>query len=272
MTVFDFLTCPICKKPLFLQSGSLVCESGHTYDVAKSGYVNLTNTSSQKESGDSKEMADARRAFLDSGAYSRFRDAIIDAAATSKIVLDAGCGEGYYTAGVARACDAALGFDLSKSAVMKASKRAKAEGVSDKTFFGVGSVFSLPVADGCADCVTSIFAPCAEDEFLRVLKPGGILVVGCAGKRHLEGLKRELYDNVRENTERADLPTQMEKLDRINVSYDIKLTGSEQIKNLYMMTPYCYKTGIDAQKRLLSLDTLDTLVDFEIHIYRKGTR
>ena len=269
MTVYDLLICPCCRKPLSQKSGSLVCEHGHTYDIAKSGYVNLINTSSQKESGDSKEMADARRAFLDSGAYCRFKDAIADAVGETAAVIDAGCGEGYYTADIAQRCKAALGFDLSKAAVMKAAKRAKAQGVADKTFFGVGSVFSMPVADGCADCVTSIFAPCAEDEFLRILKPGGILVVGCAGKRHLEGLKRELYDVVRENTERADLPTRMEKVDMINVSYSITLKGSEQIKNLYMMTPYCFKTAIEAQKHLLSLDTLETLVDFEIHVYRK---
>lgn len=272
MTVFDFLICPHCKKPLFEKSGSLVCESGHTYDIAKSGYVNLINTNSQKESGDSKEMADARRAFLDSGAYSRFKEAIIGAVDNSKVTVDAGCGEGYYTTGIAQGRDAVLGFDLSKAAVMKAAKRARAEAVADNTFFGVGSVFSLPVADGCADCITSIFAPCAEEEFLRILRPGGILVVGCAGKSHLEGLKRELYENIRENTERADLPTQMQKIDRLNVSFNITLSGAEQIKNLYMMTPYCYKTSIEAQKRLLSLDSLETLLDFEIHIYRKGTR
>ena len=269
MNITDFLICPYCKQPLFQKSGSLVCQARHTYDIAKSGYVNLTNTNSQKESGDSKEMARARSAFLDSGAYDKFKEAVCMAVGNGRLLIDAGCGEGYYTTDAAQSFEFGCGFDLSKAAVEKAAKRARVLGLSEKMFFGVSSVYSLPVSDDCADCITNIFAPCAEQEYMRVLKHGGILVVACAGKGHLEGLKRVLYKDIRENTERADLPQYMKETDKIEISYDILLESPQQIKDLYMMTPYCYKTGIEAQNMLFSLDRLETRVEFDIHIYKK---
>ena len=249
-----------------------MCGHRHTYDIAKAGYVNLHNTSSQKQSGDSKEMASARTSFLDTGAYAPFllgiRGCALDSAEHG-VLVDAGCGEGYYTTALAQDFDASYGFDLSKFSCASAAKRARALGVSDSCHIGVASVYSMPVADGCADCVTNIFAPCAEEEYSRILRSGGILIVACAGVHHLEGLKGVLYDEIRENTERADLPLKMEKLCTRNVSYSVTLNSPDEIRSLYMMTPYCYKTAIESQKKLLALDSLTTVVDFDIHVYRR---
>lgn len=263
------LICPLCASPLSPEGSSLLCGQRHTYDIARSGYVNLINTTSQRQSGDTKEMAAARTALLDSGAYARFRDEICASAKGGGVLVDAGCGEGYYTTALSERFGLSYGFDLSKHAVMTAAKRARAQGAQDRCFFGVASVYSLPIADGAADCVTNIFAPCAEEEYTRILKDGGLLVLGCAGVHHLEGLKSVLYEQVRENSDRADLPKHLEQVEVRSVSYDITLDTPELIRALYMMTPYCYKTGIEAQKKLLSLDRLKTVLDFDIYIYRK---
>ena len=263
------LICPHCASPLTREGGSILCERRHTYDIAKSGYVNLHNTSSKKQSGDSKEMAASRTAFLGTGKYAPFMETIKKAAGAGKVLVDAGCGEGYYTVALSENFEHSYGFDLSRDSVMTAAKRAKAAGVGERCFFGVASVYSIPVADGAADCVTNVFAPCVEEEYFRILKEGGLLVVACAGVHHLEGLKAALYEEVRENTDRADLPKNMELVDKQNVSYNILLDSPEMIRNLYMMTPYCYKTSIEAQKKLLSLDSLETAVDFDIYVYRK---
>ncbi len=267
MTIKKILTCPKCKAPLTCVGGSLICESRHTYDIARSGYVNLINTNSQKESGDSKVMAQARQAFLSSGAYGKLCYAVCRAAGSGEVAVDAGCGEGYYTCALSEQFQYTYGFDLSKASVDYAARRAKAQGVSDKTLFGVSSVYDMPLRQASADCVISIFAPCATEEFKRVLRPGGKLVVACAGKRHLEGMKAVLYEKIRENTERADLPSLYE-CERYDISYNITLESAEQIRALYMMTPYCHRTSPEAEARLLSLDKLETLVDFEIHVYK----
>ncbi len=267
------LICPVCKSPLAKEGGSLVCERRHTYDIAKAGYVNLHNTSSQKQSGDSKEMANARTAFLDTGAYAPFmqeiRECALSYARRRGVLVDAGCGEGYYTCALASDFGTAYGFDLSKFSCASASKRARAQGLGDRCRFGVASVYSMPIASASADCVTNIFAPCVEEEYSRVLREGGILIVACAGVHHLKGLKGVLYDEIRENTERADLPVRMELICTRNVCYSVTLSSPDEIRSLYMMTPYCYKTAIESQKKLLALDKLTTQVDFDIHVYKK---
>ena len=100
------LTCPVCGGALHREERSLRCGAGHCYDVARQGYVNLlrTNRSKDKRHGDDKRMVAARTAFLDAGYYAPLRDAIAAAATEYTTgdagVLDAGCGEGYYTAHV----------------------------------------------------------------------------------------------------------------------------------------------------------------------------
>ena len=129
------LTCPVCGGALHREERSLRCGAGHCYDIARQGYVNLlrTNRSKDKRHGDDKRMVAARTAFLDAGYYAPLRDAIA-AAATEYTsgdadVLDAGCGEGYYTAGVCAALREqnpgvrAAGVDLSRSALKKAARR-----------------------------------------------------------------------------------------------------------------------------------------------------
>ena len=269
MTVEDILVCPKCKMPLAQAGGSFVCGQRHTYDISKHGYVNLVNTSSQKESGDSKEMSRARTNFLSGGAYGQFRDALCRAAGKGELLVDAGCGEGYYTCAAAEGFSLTVGFDLSKASVDYAARRAKTCGLESKVKFAVSSVYEMPIKSESADCILSIFAPCATEEFMRVLKPGGRLVVGCAGKRHLEGLKAALYENVRENTDRRDLPDCMAEIGRQELSYEITLEGRENIKALYMMTPYSHKTSPEAEAKLFETEVLRTLVDFEIRIYEK---
>ena len=73
-----------------------------------------------------------------------------------------------------------------------AAKRAKREGLD--AFFGVAGIYTLPLQDASVDAVVSLFAPICEEEFLRVLKPGGILIAAGAGREHLGALKRVLYD------------------------------------------------------------------------------
>lgn len=277
MATVDFITsahthsliCPVCQSPLCRREGSLVCDARHTYDIARAGYVNLVNTSSHRASGDSRECVQARTEFLSSEAYAPFREAICEAAGEGGVLVDAGCGEGYYTCTLARRFAMTYGFDLSKASITAAARRAAALGVRESTFFGVGSVYALPIASGAADTVVNVFAPCVEEEYSRILRPGGVLVVACAGEDHLKGLKSVLYDELRPNTERADLPCSLEHISCRRVRYDITLDTPELIRALYLMTPYAYRTSVAAEQRLFSLDSLTTTVDFDIHVYKK---
>ena len=266
----DVLICPVCSSPLHKEDKSFFCkEKRHCFDISSSGHVNLFP--GRASGGDSREAVRSRTEFLGKDFYKPISDKICEIIkeADPTCVIDAGCGEGYYTNNIARTTDAFVyGFDLSKEAIVFAAKSARRQGLQNSTFC-VGGIYALPLKDGCADVVTNIFAPCAESEFVRVLKKGGMLVVASSGRDHLLGLKRAVYETVYTNEERADMPKGMKLEARLEMKYQIKLENSEDIRNLFAMTPYSYRTSEKDYKKLLSLEALETEVDVEIALYRK---
>ena len=125
------------------------------------------------------------------------------------------------------------------------------------------------MADGSVAAVTNVFAPCAEEEYARVLQDDGILLVAHAGEAHLLGLKRVLYAETHLNTPRADLPKGMIAVDERRVQYDITVEGSESIKSLFAMTPYYWRTSPTDAEKLSGLVSLTTEVDILLTVYRK---
>ncbi|MBQ7980628.1 MAG: nicotinamide-nucleotide amidohydrolase family protein, partial [Oscillospiraceae bacterium] len=161
------LICPKCKEKLNIEGRTYTCVNRHCYDTAKSGYVNLllANQMNSALPGDNKLMVQARKAFLDKGYYAPLAEALCRSVSEYAFdgckILDAGCGEGYYTEKIAAACPDAeiVGIDISKNAADYAARRTKA------VKFAVGSVFHLPVADCGCDMLTTLFAPyCGEGE------------------------------------------------------------------------------------------------------------
>ena len=195
------LICPVCGAALQKTDRSLGClgVKRHCFDMAAEGYVNLAPPKAAG-GGDDATLIAARTAFLSGGYYAPFADRITALLKThigSGTVADAGCGEGYYTNRIAAAGMPIYGFDLSKRGVRKGAKTAAVAG--HQAFFAVASVFELPLADASVDAVISLFAPVAEREFLRVLKPGGVLLMAGAGAEHLLSLKSVLYETPRRN-------------------------------------------------------------------------
>lgn len=276
LSIKKALRCPICKSDIDTEekgSHILYCNGArrHCYDFASGGYVNLSSPG-QSNGGDSKGAVRARSAFLDTEHYRPIADRLCQLIAPycekNALVVDAGCGEGYYSSLIAKKGFSVAGFDLSKFAADAAAKRAKRKGL-DNAFFGVASVFSMPIADNSADAVVNIFAPCVEEEYDRVLRDDGILAVVYAGPDHLLGLKSAIYDQTHVNEERADLPMNMEQVERVRLEYSIKLEGNENIKNLFAMTPYYWKTSQRDVEKLDSIDSLETKIDIIFAIYKK---
>lgn len=275
MNRFDIIenafVCPCCKSRVYVSSDgkSMYCKGKkkHCFDFSSDGYLSLGLSG-----GDSKEAVKARSSFLSLDNYLTAANFIVDTMDElldkNSFIVDAGCGEGYYTEKIAERFSCAVGFDLSKFACMAGAKRAKKKDI-DNLLYATGSVFELPICDKYADAVVNIFAPCAEDEYSRILKDGGYLFVVGAGKDHLMGLKEAIYDNTYENAERADLPKNMEHVKKVNIKYDTCVEGNENIKALFSMTPYYWRTSESDKAKLTGLETLITPVDFEINIYRK---
>ena len=272
--ITDILVCPICRNGLSFSEGgrSLVCPSGHCFDISSSGYVNLTRGSSVNISGDSKDMIRARRDFLAAGYYLPIANGVVEAldAVSPSRIVDAGCGEGYYTSHFAKSFPHAgvIGFDLSKPGIELASKAAKRDGLSDRLSYSVCGIFDLPIRDRSVSAVTNLFAPCAGEEFRRVLRDDGRLITVVAGVRHLFGLKAAIYDEPYENEERRDSIDGFVLDDIIEVRQTSTIS-KEHIFPLFTMTPYYFRTGERDKDKLLSLDSLTTEIAADILIYRK---
>ena len=200
--------CPVCGAPLEREERVYRCPGGHSYDIAKEGYTYLLppNRKHSADPGDDKAMAAARRDFLSKGYYSPLLNTICNWINTlpdeGPVILDAGCGEGYYTSGIRQALAVAgklpkmAGIDISRSILRLAAKREK------YVELAVASCFHLPFADEAADILLDCFSPLAIDEFRRVLKPGGHFLYVVPGAKHLWELKQVLYDRPYPNEEK----------------------------------------------------------------------
>ncbi len=271
-------TCPVCGRILEKEEKLYRCEEGHSYDRAKEGYVHLLPVQKMhsKVPGDGKDMIAARRTFLAGGFYACFAEKLarlaVEAASGKNrpVILDAGCGEGYYLREVEKAMKGAgiealyYGFDISKFAVKAAAKQQK------DADFAVGSMFAIPCAEASADIVLNVFAPMVEEEIARVLKPGGIFLFAVPGERHLFGLKEILYEDPYENTKKDTEYEGLTFVGRESVSSLLELTDPDQIRNLFAMTPYYWKTPVSGSQALQETGYLRTEIAFDFLIYQRN--
>lgn len=270
--------CPVCGGGLEKQGNALVCGKGHSFDLAKQGYVNLLmpNHMHSKLPGDTREMVASRRRFLEAGYYAPFqkelcRLALEYAGEEGAVTLaDAGCGEGYYTGAVAAALEAAgreteaVGFDISRAAVKAAAGKYK------DVSFAVASSFSLPLADGFCDLLIDVFSPLAIEEFARVTKPGGHFLYAVPSPRHLFGMKERLYDEPYENERKdTDYPG-FSFVERREVRDVILIPDGETAADLFAMTPYYWKTGVEESRRFLSSGGFSTEIGFDFLVYERA--
>ena len=260
--------CPVCKGQLQKEDRLYRCEKNHSFDMAKEGYVNLLISNKSTDfSGDDKQMVASRTRFLDGGYYEPLRNkiaSVIDGIkAENKTVLDAGCGEGYYTSLYADYAEVIAGIDISKAAIRHAAKRCK------KASFAVASVYHLPVGDETCDVIVNCFSPNAPDEFSRVLKKGGYLLYVVPGASHLWELKSILYDNPYENEEKTEEYDGfvLERVEEVKTRFE--LCDKEDIMALFHMTPYTWTTPKEGTARLENIQKLSVGADFKIHIYKR---
>lgn len=189
--VVPYLACPHCGLALTRMDRSVHCAAGHSFDIARQGYVNLLPGDAHPGAGDTLAMVQARERFLASGWYRPVAGAIIDAAGSSGdgCVVDVGAGTGYYLAGALDASPDRVGIalDRSKYAVRRAARAHPRGGaVACDAWRG------LPVREDAASLLLNVFAPRNGAEFRRVLRDGGVLVVVTPTARHLSELVAEL--------------------------------------------------------------------------------
>lgn len=261
------LLCPICGGNLAKQDRAWQCENRHSFDIARQGYVNLLPVQQKRslQPGDTKEQVLSRRQFLEGGFYAPIREALCQLAkdhGCTGPILDIGCGEGYYSAHLARTLEAELvGLDISKEAVRCAAGRYK------DALWLCASAAHLPVADHSVGLVTSLFALTMPEEFARVLRPDGAFIQVLAAQDHLLGLKSIIYPelNLKQKNSVPELPG-FRLAESRPVRFTFTVAGA-QVQNLLSMTPHVYRIGKDGADRLRQTQVLTDTASCVLNLY-----
>ncbi|MDZ4262518.1 MAG: methyltransferase domain-containing protein [Pseudomonadota bacterium] len=271
------LACPLDGTPLFGDK-SLHCDNGHSFDMARQGYLHLLPVQNKKsrEPGDSKKMVAARSRFLDAGFYLPISEQLNLVALQhlpqldDLCVVDAGCGEGYY---LNRFCAALMlreggtatliGLDISKFAVMAAARRNK------QITWLVASNNNPAVQPQSVDMIFCMFGFPVYDVFKKILKPGGKVVLVEAGADHLLELRQVIYPEVRKSE-----PPALDKaeqagfalIDSQPLCYQTAALNREQIGDLLVMTPHLFRATREGKAAAAELESLVLTVDLLVRV------
>ncbi|WJY67769.1 methyltransferase domain-containing protein [Corynebacterium auris] len=197
--IVDVLADPVDLSPLRGADdfSRLVSETGHSYDVARQGYVTLAGGGGIHHEGDSADMVTSREVFLSRGYFAPFvetvtervADAVEKSHAAEPVILEVGAGTGYYLSHTLDSIEGSrgVGIDISTPAAKHLAKAHSRIGAV------VADVWEgLPLRDGSVDALTVIFAPRNPAEFARVLTDGGEAVILVADAGHLDELREPL--------------------------------------------------------------------------------
>ncbi|MGW3522732.1 putative RNA methyltransferase [Streptomyces olivaceus] len=245
--LLDTLRCPVCGAALRPAQGALRCPTGHTFNIARQGYVSLL-TGARALSGDDTAMVQARTRFLATGTYAPVSQVLThlaaEAVSTRGTVLDAGCGTGYYLAGVLDRLPTArgLGLDASVRALRSAARSHERAAAASWDVFR-----PLPLADQAVDVVLNVFAPRNPPEFHRVLRGSGRLIVVRPTQQHLAELRAHVpgmvtIDPDKERRLHRALGPFFEATGTRRLEYTARLT-SQEAADLVGMTPSARHLG-----------------------------
>lgn len=256
----------------------LCCDNGHSFDIARQGYVNLLGPADKRsrDPGDSKAMVSARREFLQSGHYQPVAEKLAELVASylvdESIILDAGCGEGYYLEQLRARLEshgarppAMIGFDISKWAVQAATRRINATWL-------VASNRNIPLARCSVDCLLSLFGFPVFESFNAVLKTGGTVLLLTAGPQHLIELRQIIYPSVK-RTESSLVQQALSAGFSLGESSTLEFVTAPltqlEIKDLLTMTPHLFRASREGKERASLLDNFPVTVDVVFHALHK---
>ena len=267
------LACPVCGGALTHTANAAVCPNSHSFDRARSGYLNLLLAKQSAEPGDSAAMLQSRRAFLHSGFYDAMSSATNEAVAqalkgkTGAHVADIGCGEGFFTARLKTSLPGPVvyGVDISRPGIRMATSYDR------EIHWVVASLHRSPFMPRSLDVVLAMFAPFDAADVRRVIRDDGALVTVTPGPDHLDGLRAILYKEVQPHSPTPALmagDTLFTPVGSTRVRDSIVVDSPAQIMNLLAMTPYYWNISQETRARVETLSRLELTVDAYVNIFR----
>jgi 23S rRNA (guanine745-N1)-methyltransferase len=275
-TNHSLYACPVCQQVLQCSKNTLICTQHHSFDRHKKGYVNLLMSQHKNSNapGDNIDMVNGRREFLRAGHYQDFADAIVALASECQTsaddalaIVDAGCGEGFYTEQIQQALntDQVYGFDISKPAITAAAKDKNVD-------WCVASSNRPPYLDSSFDLVVSVFSRVESEAFLRILKPKGYVLYAGPGDNHLHGLRSIIYDEVNDYSSDKHHDYFAEGfclINSVSLQVPIALDSHASIMQLVSMTPHAHRSSRAGRERLDLTHSLSDVGDFKLYLYQK---
>jgi len=269
----------VCDAELTIEATAATCPHTHTFDRARSGYLNLllSNKKRSAEPGDSPAMLHSRRTFLRGGFYDQMaataNTAVAEIVAGRKEthVADLGCGEGFFTARLQNALAAAMspshcyGVDISRPGIKMATAYDR------EITWIVASLHRSPFRRQSLDAVLSMFAPIDAADVRRVVRDDGALVTVTPGPDHLDALRTIIYTSVKPHPPTPALmagDTLFEPTASTRVRYSIVVDSPAQIMNLLAMTPYYWNINRATKARIEALSRLELTVDACVNVFR----
>jgi len=242
------MACPRCRGAVVVEGGSLRCPAGHTFDVARAGYVSMLTGTGAGAAADSAAMVAARRRSLAAGQLRPVTDILVVAARESTVrglVVDIGGGTGHHLAAVLDALPQADGLvvDLSRAAARVAAR------AHPRMSAAVSDVREgLPLRDGSVSLLLDVFAPRAGAEMRRVLRPDGTLLVITPAPTHLVELRDvpgmlRVDSDKQERLERS-LGTWFRLRERRAVEWLMTLDRAE-VRDIVLMGPSAHHVDAD---------------------------
>ena len=274
------LACPVCDEVLAIGVTAATCPNGHTFDRARSGYLNLllSNKKQSAEPGDSPAMLQSRRAFLQGGFYDHMADAasraVADALAgrSAVQVADFGCGEGFFTARLHRALTASASASCTCYGIDIARQGIKMAAAGDRhVTWMVASLHRSPFQPQSLDAALSIFAPIDAADVRRIVRDDGALVTVTPGPDHLDALRGLIYQTVKPHSETPALMAGdilFERKASTRVRYPIVVDSPAQIMHLLAMTPYYWNINQGTHARIEAQSRLELTVDAYVTVFR----
>lgn len=262
--VLSDMCCPRCGSALTHHDGSLICLSGHCFDLSRRGYVNLAPSHDQATEKYDADLFESRSLVFAGGFYAPVLDTItrmLQDRQTPFLALDIGCGEGYYSHELARRFPAAcfVGLDLSRDAITAAAR-----GLTPAHWL-VADLKHLPFCSHSADVLLDVLTPADYAEFRRVLKPDGELIKVIPGTDYLCEVRAAVSEHLREgsNYDNARVLTHLRDNADVQeecVIHQTQPLTSEQSRAFLHMTPMTFSVPEQV------LDTL-TLSSITIHMH-----
>lgn len=262
-------SCPHCGEHMTVSATSgLACSGGHSYNIARQGYVNTVTRPVKNEY--SRELFLSRKKMIESGLFDPLLEHLatyLETPSSPCYLLDAGCGEGTPLARLAKGISPlyqTVGMDISKEGIRLAAANYK------NSVWVVGDLAHVPLVSQRIDVIFNLLSPANYEEFHRLLTPEGMVLKVVPNSSYLKEIRTLFYGkNLKEyhnNEVTALFQSAFPVVTSTSLTYSFVIPP-ERLSDMLTMTPLTWKIPPEDLERV-KRDLSEVTMDFTILVGR----